>query len=890
MPTEAALQWAAQVTGSGNSNTKPAGASSPRPAASVKLNQETDVSSKKISTPTGLTLGLWDGTKTEKEKNQGLDGNLSFHGGTEQAHDWARQALKNVGAEPAKQSVNRSLTGERDDAAKSLRSEVAELDSQDKTWWSDWDWMSYWQKQNELKAEEKNTASSGVKYSYTDGTGEEKTEQQRMETALDTAKTTKMNLQLQFDQLQSQRNSLIARDDDPQTSMIDRRMSELQSQIRQTDSSIQRLQQRIELAKKPTEWEGREDLVRELNEIDTNSGWITDPDEANRAAARRTEIIRALEAGDEAAGNGVQSYGDVERGRSIFGGATKDYASGMLNNAGTVLDTLYEGVNTNPYAGWATDEMTAGVIQPERDPDQLKQYQLLQTAGKALERAADQLGENAARDLEQAKAGLGKFGQAGVDVATNIIQMGYDAGIGRLLGGGRAGLIPMFVRSSGSSAREARLNGANASEQFWYGVIKGDIEIGTELLGNGVSNVLSKAYGKGFADDAAEEIIRRLVKTDTGRTLARLFGGAAGEGTEEAISDLLAPLAEKVYNRNDTVGELYRKLDPAEVVYDFLIGATIGAMGGATGILTGKNRAANETLMMADVLEEINKRTATELPEGRTEAKTGNIQGEETQQGETGLRLGAAEDAQNRSNDDLSAETLREEQRQLRAQTEGERNVENQAETESGLLGQEAETQGTGEETAGAGTPDNSGAVTAAGAETAVGTEAENTADGSDGREPGERAGGEAAGVAGDAGTGSGVTGTERAGGRTAGQSIGDAVRRSGTRPISSRELGLSEGTDKATVYPVADEYLTDELRQTRYSIKNGTGCEVEFVAGPMQVAGTDGRIHNVNGFYDPVNNRIVARVDGKYTAEQIAQHESFHAKATADPDLVDEI
>lgn len=915
MPTEAALQWAAQATGSGNSNIKPAGASSPRPAASVKLNTETDVSTKKIATPTGLTLGLWDGTKTEKEKNQGLDANLSFHGGTEEAHEWARQALRSNRTEQTQRSeVNRALTGERESSKKldSLRSEVAELDEQDKTWWSDWDWMSYWQKQNELKAEEKNAASSGVKYSYTDGAGEEKTERQRMETALDAAKTTKMNLQLQFDELQSQRNSLIARDNNPQTSMIDRRMSELQSQIRQTDSSIQRLQERIELAKKPTEWEGRDALVKELDEIDTNSGWITDPDEANRTAARRTEIIKALEAGDEAAGNGVQSYGDVERGRSIFGGATKDYASGMLNNAGTVLDTLYEGVNTNPYSGWATDAMTAEVIQPERDPDQLKQYQFLQTAGKALEQTADQLGENAARDLAQAKAGLGKFGQAGVDVATNIIQMGYDAGIGSLLGGGHAGLIPMFVRSSGSSAREARLNGANASEQFWYGAIKGSIEIGTELLGNGVSNVLSKAYGKGFADDAAEEIIRRLVKSDTGRTLARLLGGAAGEGTEEAISDLLAPLAEKVYNREDTVGELYRKLDPKEVVYDYLIGAVIGGMGGATGILTGANRAANEKLMATDVLEEISKRTEAELPAGRTEAKTGNLQSEETQPAGEETVLTPTEERNNR---DLDAETLREEQRQLRAQaqageetglrlgaaediqsgnaaeqTEGENDVEDQAETEPGLLGQETETQGAGEETAGAEPPDSGADELTAGTETAVGAETEDAAGGSDGREPGGRAGGEAAGVAGDAGTGSAVTGTGRAGGRTAGQSIGDAVRRSGTRPISSKEIGLSEGTDEAIVYPVADEYLTDELRQARYSIQNGTGCEVEFVAGPMQVTGTDGKIHNVNGFYDPVNNRIVARVDGKYTAEQIAKHESFHAKATADPDLVDEI
>ena len=52
------------------------------------------------------------------------------------------------------------------------------------------------------------------------------------------------------------------------------------------------------------------------------------------------------------------------------------------------------------------------------------------------------------------------------------------------------------------------------------------------------------------------------------------------------VSDLLDPLAEAMY-RDESVAELYRQLDPADMLYDYLIGSTIGLFGSGDG--AGKN-------------------------------------------------------------------------------------------------------------------------------------------------------------------------------------------------------------------------------------------------------------------------------------------------------------
>ena len=65
-----------------------------------------------------------------------------------------------------------------------------------------------------------------------------------------------------------------------------------------------------------------------------------------------------------------------------------------------------------------------------------------------------------------------------------------------------------------------------------------------------------------------------LADSETGCGMLRFLAGAAGEGTEEVVSDLLSPLAEATY-RDESLAELYRQLEPADLLYDYLIGAAI---------------------------------------------------------------------------------------------------------------------------------------------------------------------------------------------------------------------------------------------------------------------------------------------------------------------------
>ncbi len=225
------------------------------------------------------------------------------------------------------------------------------------------------------------------------------------------------------------------------------------------------------------------------------------------------------------------------------------------------------------------------------------------------------------------------------------------------------------------------------------------------------------------------------------------------------------------------------------------------------------------------------------------------------------------------------------------AEEGGSEHVQEAAETQQGILGQEEAEQGTGENRITAGEESEPGAAESRRAESGLSWAGEDLSDGSGRRDAGQRAGGPTGRLDRNAGTGSRDQGAGGSGRARTGESYGDALRRSGARQLSSREFGLERGTDTPTFYEITEDLLTDDLKQLRYGIGNSTGCSVEFVSGPMQVTGRNGRVQNIGGFYDPANRRIVVRADSRrYTAEQIARHEEFHALADQDPHLVDEI
>ena len=684
-------------------------------------------------------------------------------------------------------------------------------------------------------------------------------------------------------------------------------------------------------------WETRRsELQTELDDWWNNAGWVMTEDQASAYEQRRRDILAELDdldrkiwSADNPSGGEYtpQNYeGIAGRARDTFTSATGDYLSGHVNFFGTLLDALRAGVNTNPNAGYITDELAASQIGYEHDEDKMGDYEWMRTGAETLEAAADTLGEDAAAEIQRAKQGLSDLGQAGVDIASNVLQMGYDFGIGRLTG---SSLVPLFVRSAGSAAREARQAGANVDQQFVYGMTKGGIEVLTEKLFDGVAHI----YGAGAADEITEELIRRMARSDTGRTVLRALIGAVGEGGEEVISDLLAPYAELIY-KSGSPKELFLNTFNgtyvgSELLYDFLIGAVIGGLGGAASIATGQNAAANTELSMRDAgIGSVENQTANawDVLTGRRTAE--QVQAQEQQ---ARRRLGidnaldTASSAELKELRDLAGQALntlelddqtKAQLRVLRTAADAELRergeisqnaapdngsgavnnnvnggtpyVENQAQEEQGVLGQTETVPPAGEQAGGIAAPDAAAVNSAAGAEAAqpVGAEAPG---GSGGRYAGPGFRGESERVVRSAEERR-QRADEQGRRATARQALGTSLWEKGeVRLQSAQELGVQNGSETQDLKVFPQEYYDEEMRDVADWVASEYGLPVTFVSGIIHVNDGSGNLYRVRGVY--TGNGIILQADNRNESiTSLARHEVFHDEAARDAALVDAI
>lgn len=204
-----------------------------------------------------------------------------------------------------------------------------------------------------------------------------------------------------------------------------------------------------------------------------------------------------------------------------------------------------------------------------------------EVADKAY-RKADELAGSAQADLERAKEGAGFLGNMLVDAGASITQTGLDA-IPSILTGGALGMAPFAVRAFGGATQQARQDGADYKGQLLYGTASAAKEVFTEKMFN-IALPFAKAYGGGALDDVVERGIRSAVdkfaKTEAGKKAlgsALTFGtGAVGEGLEEFIGDWMEWQLPRIYGGD--VATAQETL--SDSLYDFLVGATSGAMGG----------------------------------------------------------------------------------------------------------------------------------------------------------------------------------------------------------------------------------------------------------------------------------------------------------------------
>lgn len=232
-------------------------------------------------------------------------------------------------------------------------------------------------------------------------------------------------------------------------------------------------------------------------------------------------------------------------------------------------------------------------ISEDADKDFEARYEKVRGAGDEYFRKADEMKKRSEQQQKEAKEGLGGFGQFAVDLGIAGAQFAGDIALNAALPG--AGLAAMGMRAAGSAAQEARQGGRDIDTQLNTGLKSAAIEVLTEkLFGLGSK----AAYGSGFIknEKLINGIVNNLAKTNAGRTTLKLITGAAEEGAEEVLSDILNPVADRILKLDDGKGDwsdIGKDMDTQQMLADFLIGGTLGLFGAGTNVVNGQFKAEN---------------------------------------------------------------------------------------------------------------------------------------------------------------------------------------------------------------------------------------------------------------------------------------------------------
>lgn len=305
-------------------------------------------------------------------------------------------------------------------------------------------------------------------------------------------------------------------------------------------------------------------------------------------------------------------------------GAAKTYGAGFVNlggvvaqgQGGTAMSPVYraqaETLDQQIAALEATlsdPSMTAQDIADTKEAiaiarsEREKYGKIIESGEKAAVGAydiADRLADSGAKDINKAKSGLGKVGQLAVDAGVAGAQMGMDIALTPFMGG--SALFPMFMRSAGGGAQQARRAGATHEQQVNYGFASGALSVATEKIGN-AAGPFKKMFGKGFLDDVIERATQNLTRSAAGKIALSFLE----EGGEEAIEDLIQPALQMIYN-GKTLGGSYSELEASEILNDFLVGGILGGLGGGVEAIGNRGGRYYDS--------------RTELPKTQTETRS----------------------------------------------------------------------------------------------------------------------------------------------------------------------------------------------------------------------------------------------------------------------------
>ena len=159
----------------------------------------------------------------------------------------------------------------------------------------------------------------------------------------------------------------------------------------------------------------------------------------------------------------------------------------------------------------------------------------------------------------------------------DLEKTGVEQTMDRALGAGEGSLAMMGARVFGSGAQEAEDKGQDLGKQIGTGFIRGGIEVATELMGG----VGGSWRGTGYGDGVLKSL-NSWVSSKTGsELLGTLTEAFSGEAIEEMMSDVLNPLADRIFQLSDGDQTFWQEVwGDGQILYDGLLGGLAGMGGG----------------------------------------------------------------------------------------------------------------------------------------------------------------------------------------------------------------------------------------------------------------------------------------------------------------------
>lgn len=379
------------------------------------------------------------------------------------------------------------------------------------------------------------------------------------------------------------------------------------------------------------------ELLLRLDGIQAASAFALTTEQSDALEKERAETLSALHQMDAGAGRAERAYDARDRAGAFFKSWGKGTAASYTNTAGSMLDLAdvahqassetQRRIADNPYAGYVTDPLSEANFAAAPVSEETSGFLASQRKERdALYETADRLLTESEQQMAKAKQGTSAAAQFALDAAKTGMDIAADTAASAI---GVPGLANMAVRVYGSEAQQARLSGDDAQTAAAKGMKAAMIEVLTEKI----SGPFEKAYGSSLGKAAAATKVGKAVNAAVDKLkssgLIRLAMGAAGEGFEEGMSDVLNTVADHVAGWDDGTGTIWDDIkgDKEQILYDMLLGAFVGAFGGAGNLARGNanvtaEAAPTQQTVTADV---VMPQDSAQPPQTRTEVQGDNL-------------------------------------------------------------------------------------------------------------------------------------------------------------------------------------------------------------------------------------------------------------------------